>query len=32
MQPSKNEIMPCAATEMDLEIVILGEVSQTNII
>ena len=27
----KNEIMLCAATWMDLEIIILGEVSQTNI-
>ena len=25
----KNELMPCAATWMDLETVILGEVSQT---
>ena len=25
----KSEMMPCAATWMDLEIVILGEVSQT---
>ena len=24
----KNEIMPCAATQMDLEIIILSEVSQ----
>ena len=27
----KNEIMPFAATEMDLEIIILNEVSQTKI-
>ena len=25
----KNEIIPCAATQMDLEIIILSEVSQT---
>ena len=28
----KNEIMPIAITWMDLEIIILSEVSQTNII
>ena len=28
-QPSKNEIMPFSETWMDLEFIILGEVSQT---
>ena len=27
-QPEKDEIMPCAATWMDLEIITLSEVSQ----
>ena len=28
-QPQKNEIIPCAATWMDLEIIIPKEVNQT---